>query len=515
MAGNRRKALSYLHQEGDGYWRYIREVPKDLRQFLRIKRWRYSLGKEALEAERKAIKLRTEHDAMIASLRDPRTAEVSRLYIVQQRATERMNELIAKGAPDGVEQQEPDHVAKHRQAMATMWKRSPEILEETEEAPPEMALRRLALLSVVGFGDQSRFSMEHPPEFTPPTSKTEMRQLAAYKEMLDEQVEELSPKPTSPCAKALPFEVLEKYHTNNERDKNTIANQRKRLKRFIDFAGNRPLDEYTTQDFRDYITHLLPSVERGVVSQYFAILRTLWKWAAPEYDYYSQLKFPPINLPESKLTIEDRRWQAFTDEQIIKVWRLLNQAWSEDSKRKISQSRRKAFLMAVRVMLYTGMRPVEVWSLKHENIEGDMLHIKATKTDVPRKIPLSRHIADLPKFLEEGGFQGELNASIGTIYGGKIRSQPTDPASMAGTMRDEFRDIIRSGGITHEKLVLYSLKDTLVRKLQELDVADDTIRGIIGHVKAKGALRNYKTPSEKSENLIKKMRLALDSITYW
>lgn len=155
--------------------------------------------------------------------------------------------------------------------------------------------------------------------------------------------------------------------------------------------------------------------------------------------------------------------------------------------------------MAVRVMLYTGLRPAEVFRLTTADVEGGILTIRRTKT-TPRKLPITDHLDDLPDFLADDGFTRELDRS----------------KTIAVTMSDNFREVIRAAGFENDRHVLYSLKDTLVDRLQRQDgMTDDVIRGIIGHVVGQGKLWHYKTPFGETTHGRATMKKALDAITYW
>lgn len=526
-----RQARDYLHRENDGYWRYIRRVPVDLQTAIGKKIWRHSLGRDKITARQKARALEHEHDTLIAALQgDPEAGQAMRLERARQRSAARFAELEARGAPDGRADQvddtgapypdaTPNDTATFEEARASLWKRVPEVLEAAEEEDPAQRVRELSAFSAFAFGDQPRAQNEGLPELPPPPGKVPAMQHTMHKAMLDSALEELDPTPDTTPAEERLSGVLARYLDLKNRRGNTERSYEKKVRRFIAFANDSALDTYTAQTLRAYRDTLMTTLKPDSVRQYFAALKTLWAWAPSEIDRYRELSFPPVTMPERATTVEEDRWQAFTDDQIKEVGRLLSAAWGPQAKSKMTPTRRAALLMCARVMLYTGMRPVEVWSLTADNVEstpdGPVLHIKQTKTGARRRVPVSQHITDLPAFLEAGGFAAELEAGVGRIYRGKAQTTPTTPESMQGTMRDAFRDTIHAGGIKHPRLVLYSLKDTLIRRLQGLDVHDDLMRGVIGHSTGQKSLRNYKTPFGQSAEGLRKMREALDSIVYW
>ena len=68
--------------------------------------------------------------------------------------------------------------------------------------------------------------------------------------------------------------------------------------------------------------------------------------------------------------------------------------------------------MTFRVMLWTGLRPNEVFKPKPEQINSGMIEVKKTKTGAARIIPLAAPITDFEGFIKGGGFKdvSKLNA---------------------------------------------------------------------------------------------------------
>lgn len=521
--------LKHVLVDKAGIYRYNRTVPEAFRAAIGRKMWNLSLGRDPDKAAEKAREYSREHDALLAALRNPATSQDARLYLARQRSLARMAELEAAGAPDGREDQGdpvtglsypdamPNDSGTLESVLADLWKRIPSALADTEEDDPQARVRQLATLAAMAFGDQSRVQIEGLPVVAPPAGDVARMQHNAHRTMLADVLDHLDPTPDETPPELRLSGVLDRYLTLKNRAGNTERSYRRKVERFKTYMGGEDLalDAYTAKHFRGYRDHLIQRLKPDSVRQYFATLKTLWAWAPAEIDEYADLTFPRVTMPERDTTVEDDRWQAFTDAQIKEVWRLLNVAWGPDANTRLTLSRRAAFLMCFRVMLWTGLRPVEVWHLTTENIEGDTIKIKKTKTNAARTLPLSKHLKDLPEFLAAGGFAAELQSGVGRVYRKEVRTEPTSPESIEGTMRDAFREIIWDGGIKHPKLVLYSAKDTLIRKLQDLDVSDDLMRGVIGHNTGQKSLRNYKTPFGQSKEGLAKMRAALDAIEYW
>ncbi|MGV8953257.1 MAG: tyrosine-type recombinase/integrase [Cypionkella sp.] len=524
--------VKYVVTDAQGRYRYNRHVPLDCREALGKRMWNLSLGREFAPAVAKAVATRQEHDDLIARLRNPdssriATSEVREIRVgkATKRTSSRIAALEKAEAPDGAEDDTPASVEA---VLGAMWQRVPAILSDAEDEPdPVLRHRRLAGFMVMAFGDQSHGSVDQRPDLPAPTGKTDAKLYATYRAMLREALEELSPTPDTTPAEMMLSGLIARYAKAQAARANTIRSYTNKAKRLITYAGNHGLQHYDEAVMRDYRDHLIAGVpdpdpklniepvKPVTVHQYFAPLKAMWKWAADEYPEHKKLTFPRIRLPKDGDTVEETRWQAFDEKQIKEVWRLVNEAWGPNAKSKLSPSRRKAFLMTIRVLLYTGMRPSEVFRLTAADVSNGIISIRYTKTKTPRKIPLSVHIADFPDFLAEGGFAAELEAGMTAMRRGKVYGKPTTPQSLAGTLSDNFAPIIRAGGLTNDRHVCYSCKDTLIDRLQQQGASDDVMRGIIGHVGGQGKLRHYKTPFGHSPHGMAQMRAALDAITYW
>jgi integrase len=332
---------------------------------------------------------------------------------------------------------------------------------------------------------------------------------------------EVAPKDSSHALRL--SQLLEPYSRDQGHRKGTADGIRRKVKRFTDFAGDRPLWEYDHETIIAYRDHLRTGpapVKEVTINQYIAALKMVWNAAPDRWKEYRDIQFPRVKLRKIKDDLQDTRWKSFTDDQMKDLWREMQKAWGPNADTRLTPGRRRAFLMAVRVMLWTGLRPVEVFHLTSENIVGQTIQIRYTKTGNRRTLPLCKHLSDLPAFLAAGGFKTELEAAKNELYAGKARGQESPPSALSKSLRKYFAEVREAAGITDPKQVLYSLKDTLVRRLQlifkqkGIPVTYDTIRDIIGH-KTKGALAHYVTLTGDMDEGLELVKEALDAIEYW
>lgn len=310
------------------------------------------------------------------------------------------------------------------------------------------------------------------------------------KDALDTRLAALAAqRPADPSAKITArMDQYIKYKAVSEQ---TARGYRTRVARFTEFAGDLPLDQIDPPLLRKYRDKLLDEVGRSTVAQYFYPLKSLFKWAMKE-DHVDDDPTTKIDIPRNDKTVEESRWQAFNANEIETVWKAVQAEWNPDGKARLSPERRAAFKMAFRVLLWTGLRPNEVFKLTPDQVEHDRLHIKKTKTGAARTIPLAAPIADFHAFIHDGGFDCVANLKA--------------PESK---MSEGFTKAIRDAGLTNDRHVLYSLKDTMLDRLEALGASENIQRSIIGHVTGRGALRNYKTGASVEE-----MRGYLDQVAY-
>lgn len=515
MAGTRSKNFDlarFVAKTKTGAYKYQRRVPPELQEFLQRKVWDYSLGSDATEAARRGIAYADEHDATIAALKTP----VSRANLAARQENEsaaKITELaLVMGKQLGAEESGVN-------IDAAVWRRTESAMMTARTMPQAAERDRLALFAAYAFGDRSyieRMPVDDPfgnalaAHLTPapPTDPLQAAMFKAYKGALDARLAEIEPA-NDPAREMRLSALIAAYSKHQAARPNTIRSYKNKVQRLVDFAQDRALTDYDSAILRDYRDYLLAGdpaknlnpAKPVTIQQYFAPLKALWKWAAVEYPDLKGLNFPQISLPKSGETVEETRWQAFDTAEIKTVWRLINDAWGDTSKSKMAPARRKAFLMAFRVLLHTGMRPAEVFRLTAADVTESVLNIKYTKTKTPRTIPLAKALKDFPAYLEAGGFTAALEGA--------------NPDGLAGTMSETFSAIIRTKGFSNDRHVLYSTKDTLIDRLQQQGVSDDVMRGIIGHVTGGGKLRHYKTPFGQSPHGLTQMRTPLDKITYW
>jgi site-specific recombinase XerD len=470
-------------------YKYQRRVPTLLVDRVGCKTWDVYLGSDLPNALKRHAALVSDHDALIMLLENPEAQAALRDNARGEAHAANLSAAVAD-APE---------------IFAASWRDTEEYLTGSKGLSRRRERETLATFALQAFGDRTHIDqIEDPspvllastemPVADMPTKGVELAMWTAMKSALTERLSELSPK-----KKTTPITTrMEEYIAYRSVADATARNYRLRIARFIKFAGrDLPLEAISAPLLREYRNHLMNGdeatgpVSRSVVRQYFYPLKSLFRWALRE-DLVEVDPTTKIDLPDPTKTVEETKWQSFNPDEIALVWRAVSQEWGVDGRHQLPSARRQAFLMAFRVLLWTGMRPNEVFKLMPEQVEADRIHIKKTKTGAARVIPLAAPIGDFHHAIRTDAWR-EV-AALG---------------NPAGKMSGSFTAIIRGAGLTNSRHVLYSLKDTLVDRLEALGASENIQRTIIGHTTGRGALRHYKTAATVAQ-----MREHLDAVYY-
>jgi len=471
-------------------YKYQRRVPKALHDDLGQSVWDLYLGADLLTAMIKAKEYCDHHDLIIAKLSDT----VSRSDIIRNG--------LSSFAADKIEAARQDNTAK-----APEWRETESYLRTSAELPDKMELEALAVFAATAFGDRSYIeTAKLSPAFaqlamieatTPPSGGLDLNMWTALKSALDARLSELQVTRAVPPNETVTARMNE-YITFKNVAPNTARNYRLRIKRLVRFVGRdialADIDALLLRAYRDHLANGdkdYSPLSNTAIRQYFYPLKSLFRWCMKE-DYISEDPTARVNLPEAEKSIEEARWQAFNDIEIATVWKAIQEAWGTHGTARLEADRRAAFLMAFRVLLWTGLRPNEVFKLKAAQVESDRIRITRTKTGAARTIPLANAIADFHDVIQTDSWQ-----KVAALH------------NPAGKMSNSFTATIRAAGLTNDRHVLYSLKDTMLDRLESLGASENIQRSIIGHVTGRGALRNYKTAAS-----VEQMREFLDRVFY-
>lgn len=490
-----RYITAYRRQKRVAY-KYQRDVPKAIQGLLDRKRWEYSLGSDLAEALERGGAYTAEHDRIIALL----TNKESRADVVRK-GVERI--AAAKLAQDI--EDDPD-------SLVLTWRDTEEHMKGAAKLSPQYERESLATFAWQAFGDRSHIDQIENPSpvlkealalpVAPPPDGGDPMSLALYgamQKVLNDRLAELVGQSKESDEYRLSA-LREKYFKLNNSSPATKRSYRGKLDRMTAYTGDLPLHQYTPEKLRLYRDYLLDEgLKADSVVQYFNPAKAVMRWALSEelVPGFNAMPTDKVKMPRSGVPTEESRWQRFDDDEIKRVWAIVQKTWGPES--KYAPERQEAFKWAFRVALYTAARPVEIFRMKPENVTADFINVTETKTRISRKLPLTKHLTGFHEFMQSGGW------NLGK----------TKPESAAGTISDSFTKAIRAEGFTNDRHVFYSTKDTLVDRLQRAGHSDDVIRGVTGHVSGQGQLRNYKTRLNDTPEGLAMLREALDAVVYW
>jgi integrase len=112
-----------------------------------------------------------------------------------------------------------------------------------------------------------------------------------------------------------------------------------------------------------------------------------------------------VKLKHDKRSTQQRKWKPYSPEQVQMLFQSMEQFWGKRL-RNLSDERRKAVWMSVRVQAFTAMRPKEVQWLKPEDVTDRWIRVQDSKNpESDRVIPLHPEISDFPAFFHAGGLK--------------------------------------------------------------------------------------------------------------
>ena len=271
------------------------------------------------------------------------------------------------------------------------------------------------------------------------------------------------------------------------------------LKLFLEVIGDKPINEITKADIRQYQevlfklptsmsmrypgksvqevlaldTGSLPKLTNSSVDKYLRYVKGLFNWAK-ENDYVTVSPADALKLRNPGSTDEQR--EVFTDEDLEVIF---------SSGYKNQQSNRPDRYWIPLIMLFTGSRLEEAAQLHVEDIkqvEGVWcIDMNDEGGDKGLKTQTSRRVVPLHSWLIE---QGLLEYWRQATKQGSERLWPQLHKAANGygsAISKWFNGRLRKVGVTDKRKVLYSTRHTVATRLKHADAQDHTIAELLGH----------------------------------
>lgn len=530
--------VKYLLEESDRYF-YQRKVPLDLQPSVGVKKWRAPLGPDLDTALDRLREIKGQHDKLIDELSDTETRQ--NFKTKNRRSREHAHDLKQSAEIDaddvwrrvnGIKTDDEEYAEFYPDLADNPWMQVEELVEGIEEErkrhlpPDEQELQEMRemvahigslpakgrpKLKLAPFGDfkklianQSkdiqafvRFEDRLPdpldddecydrlskvyksffgPSTTPPSNPDERDRFDFTKMALERKIARVARNPDTLR------KVSTRFYAFAQLREKTEHKYRRTVDRFIDEVGNIPIGQVTSRMLRDYRDKLksrglLPSSIRSE----FSPIMGLFSYAVDE-ELIEVSPMVSVKLPKERRAVEESKWLPYDVEECQRIFAALDDVWGNPVQ-GLSEARREALQMSVRVLTFTAMRPAELMSLRPDQVDARAIRVEGGKTKSSwRVIPLHPEIADFPEWLRAGGLDAFSNSKTGI--------KQTDTVTV---LRHNFIKLIRKKmdrPINHPRKALYSLRSTFQNAMRRAGAPKDVRRAILGHVES-GAIRHY------------------------
>ncbi|MEJ8560138.1 tyrosine-type recombinase/integrase [Yoonia sp. GPGPB17] len=270
--------------------------------------------------------------------------------------------------------------------------------------------------------------------------------------------------------------VLEKYCKFNSIRIGTRSKYVREVARLIAITGDVPLAHVRTEDLKQLRDDLIGTIQAASIQAVFTPIKGIFAFAFDE-DIIPVNPMLGVKLPKDKRPIEERKWKPFDPLEFTRIMKAADDLWSSPVQ-GLSDPRRDAIHMVVRVLAFSGMRPIEVIRLRPDDVTDDWISITGSKTESStRVVPLHPEISDFPNWIASGGL--DTFQSIKTDQVGSVRH------NFGRLLRDKMQN-----PITDPQKALYSFRSTFASAMRRAGADIQVQRAILGHKEA-GAIRHY------------------------
>lgn len=529
------KKIRYLLEERGRFY-YQRKVPKALEHYIGSSRWHIPVGGTFDAAQTAVAKLRTEHDALIAKAKaDPteRTRlrrEKDELHALRDsRQSAKDLEYRNKVLSGEINDPEEIAVAEYEQNVVELepfWTRTDEFLKALEwerNKTVETALSAMPANQIfteaefvatiqpvrnlvsseqicqwrndyvgtagVKFRAFTGTKMDDAEYFdcleahykgcfgpaeTPPTGDDDRLEWDILKLKLERLMARFAPPADRLTA------VFEKFIKFN--DIKTEAKYRRVFERFVKYAGNLPITQVTPRILRAYRDKLLADeLSVASVKAAFTPLKSLFRYALDE-EVVDTNPTQSVTFPKDNRPIGEIKHLAFEPVEVCKILDTIDALWLSPFP-YLNDERRIAIRHIVRALTFTAARPIELMSLKPEDVTDAAINIRRTKTKSSwRYVPVHPEIADFPAFIQSGG----------------IKCLLTNNQDLVEPVRHNFMRVLRElmvPVIPEPRKTLYSLRGTFQDAMRRAGAPLEVRQAILGHTQG-GAIKHYNSGPE-------------------
>jgi len=257
----------------------------------------------------------------------------------------------------------------------------------------------------------------------------------------------------------------------------------KRLKEFFKDTELRVITPLMIERFRSQ--RLNKGNSKSTVNRYVALLKRMFNIAIDE-EYLEQNPAAKIKLYSEKDTIKER-------------------ILTEEEEKKLLEASSPTLHSVLLIMLQSGLRPGEVFSLRWEQINFNLrvITVERTKSGKIRHIPMNKAL-----FEELKSLKSSVNSKSPYVFLNEKTGKPIT------TVNKAFRAACKRAGL--KGLRLYDARHTFASRLVRCGADIETVRSLLGHSDIKITQRythsNEAVKREAVELLSSKKGLACDKL---
>lgn len=363
-----------------GRYFYQRKVPLAFQIAVGRKKWRAPLGANFEEAIDRLRVLRANHDALLDRLSNPDELQDFKTQTrreIEQKEVEKNNreeEAYEQWCHHrGLKTETEEYWEHERQLVASgeyekipKWEQARGWIEaiELERANPDKRVLHNFPMDDDEYHDLLSDVLDRcfGSDEIPPTDPEERDSYDFAKMAIERKIARVAREPDTLR------KVADRFYAFAQLRSNTEDKYRRTMERLCTEIGDIPLFQVTPRMLRDYrdklkVRGLLPSSIRAE----FTPIMGLFGYAVDE----ELIEFSPmvsVKLPKERRAIEETKYLPFNADETQRIFEALDEVWGKPV-RGLSDERRQALAMAVRVLAFTAMRPAEFMALRPDQVD--------------------------------------------------------------------------------------------------------------------------------------------------
>lgn len=233
------------------------------------------------------------------------------------------------------------------------------------------------------------------------------------------------------------------------------------------------------REYRDSL--LADGLSIASVKAVFTPLKSLFRYALDE-EIVETNPTQSVTFPKDNRPIGEIKHLAFEPSEVCRILGTIDALWLNPFP-YLDDERRIAIRHIVRALAFTAARPIELMSLKPEDVTKAAINIRRTKTKSSwRFVPVHPEIADFPTFVQGGG----------------IKCLLTNNQDLVEPVRHNFMRILRElmdPAILEPRKTLYSFRGTFQDAMRRAGAPLELRQAILGHTQG-GAIKHYDSGPE-------------------